>query len=103
MIRNLNKTYATFSKEESSNPRSINVGGFYVALVEEEVYVRTRILETYDKDVSCFLIDFGDELIVSKDKIYEMRREFAKDQAQVNYFISYTWNHMLFCRHLSVV
>lgn len=84
MVRNMNKTYTSIINDPNAKSKNINVGGYYVTLIDDD-FVRTRILEVNDEknEINCFLIDFGDELIVPKEKIYEIKREFAKDQAQV--------------------
>lgn len=61
----------------------INVGSFYVALIED-TFLRVRVLETTQTDVNCFLIDFGDDVTVNKTKIYPLTQDLAKIQAQVH-------------------
>lgn len=82
-MANLSATFKPLLCDERVKASSINVGGYYVASLEDDIYARVRVLEMFDSEVSCFLIDFGDEVQVGKDKIYQMQREFAKDQAQV--------------------
>ncbi|XP_074027084.1 tudor domain-containing protein 7 tapas isoform X2 [Leptinotarsa decemlineata] len=54
---------------------------YYVTQIENFWY-RIRAITNVEGEVSCFLIDYGDEMIVPIDKVYELRKEFALSQAQ---------------------
>lgn len=56
-------------------------GGYYIA-EWINTFFRVRILEIFDMEVRCFFVDFGDDYNLSKDSLYVMKREFARDQAQ---------------------
>lgn len=73
--------YAKFGK--TLHVTSVNVGRYYVALHDGEWY-RIRAVDIGDDGVSCFFIDYGDESILTTDCLYQLKREFAICQAQVN-------------------
>lgn len=84
MVINMNKTYANVINDRKAIASNINVGGFYVALIDDD-FIRIRISEMNDDkdEINCFLIDFGDELLIPREKIYDIKREFAREHAQV--------------------
>lgn len=59
----------------------INQNGYYIAEYDDGWY-RVRAIDVTDTHVSCFYIDFGDEIVLPKDKIYQLKREYAICQAQ---------------------
>ncbi|KAL3271551.1 hypothetical protein HHI36_022028 [Cryptolaemus montrouzieri] len=72
-----------YYNEEGQNHKveNIQLGSFYVASYDSNWY-RVRALEIQDNSVNCFLIDFGDEYLIDKNNLYDIRREFATSQAQ---------------------
>lgn len=60
---------------------NLSVGGYYIACYDGSL-VRVRALEVTDDKVNCFLIDFGDDTWITKDDIYVMKQEYAREQAQ---------------------
>ncbi|XP_018321654.1 tudor domain-containing protein 7 isoform X2 [Agrilus planipennis] len=70
------------SSTNVSKPNAISIGGFYVALFDKNCWVRVRVLDLYDEEVNCFFIDYGDECLIPKSNIFQLEREFAKEQAQ---------------------
>lgn len=71
--------YAT--RAASLQAKEISVGGYYV-VKSDNLWFRVRILELTPSEVNCFCIDYGDEYQIPKDCVYEMKREFAIEQAQ---------------------
>lgn len=61
---------------------NIKQGGYFIVKIDD-VWLRVRILDVKDTEVNCFCIDTGDELTVSKDNVYQLKRDFAIEQAQV--------------------
>lgn len=61
---------------------TIKEGGYFIVR-SEDTWLRVRVLDVTDKEVNCFCIDIGDELTVTKDQVYQLKREFAVEQAQV--------------------
>lgn len=66
---------------ESLKATKLQFGGYYV-VKSDSLWFRVRILEITDTEVNCFCIDYGDEYSTSKDNVYQMKREFAIEQAQ---------------------
>nr|CAH7723418.1 unnamed protein product [Callosobruchus chinensis] len=62
-------------------PDNITKDCYYAAQYDASWY-RVRVVETNDAEVSCFLIDFGEEIAIPKKDIYQLKREFALSQAQ---------------------
>lgn len=65
----------------SLKPEKISVGGYYI-VKSDNLWLRVRILEVTPTEVNCFCIDYGDEYLIPKDNVYQMKREFAIEQAQ---------------------
>lgn len=61
---------------------NIKQGGYFI-VHSDDLWLRVRVLDVNDKEVNCFCIDTGDELTVAKDQVYQLKREFAREQAQV--------------------
>ncbi|GJQ79843.1 hypothetical protein Trydic_g23305 [Trypoxylus dichotomus] len=79
MIASFERTYA----ENPQNPKyDVLVEGSYCAAYFEQNWYRVKVFEVNDNDVNCFFIDFGDEQLIRKSDIYQLRREFAKEKAQ---------------------
>lgn len=75
-----------YSEEgEKLRAKDVQIGSFYVALYECNWY-RVRALEVKEDCVNCFLIDYGDEYLIQKDMICNIKREFAISPAQVSGF-----------------
>ncbi|XP_045466417.1 tudor domain-containing protein 7 isoform X2 [Harmonia axyridis] len=71
-----------YSEEgEKLRAKDVQIGSFYVALYECNWY-RVRALEVKEDCVNCFLIDYGDEYLIQKDMICDIKREFAISPAQ---------------------
>lgn len=66
---------------EREKAATIEVGGYYVA-INDGVWCRVRVFEIRKDDVSCFCIDYGDEWIVSRQALYQLKRNFASLEAQ---------------------
>ncbi|GLV35884.1 tapas [Carabus blaptoides fortunei] len=60
---------------------SVNVGGFYVVRYGDGWY-RVRALKLGKHDVTFFLIDYGEELLIPRCDIFVLKREFAREPAQ---------------------
>lgn len=73
--------YNNRASSSTLNATEISVGGYYVVKTEN-LWHRVRILEVTSSEVICFCIDYGDEYVLPKDSVYQMRREFAIEQAQ---------------------
>lgn len=67
--------------KESLRAPIVNCNGYYVAYYEYGWY-RIRAVEVKENTVLCFYIDFGDEIVLPIDQIYQLKREFAVCQAQ---------------------
>lgn len=59
----------------------LTIGGYYVVQYETS-WMRVRVLEFTKDEISCFCIDYGDEYTTSRDNIYQLKREYAIQQAQ---------------------
>ncbi|XP_018566265.1 tudor domain-containing protein 7 isoform X2 [Anoplophora glabripennis] len=59
----------------------ITEAGYYVTNYEN-MWVRVRAVGISEKEVHCFFIDFGDEMSIPTDNIYQLKRPFALSQAQ---------------------
>ncbi|XP_044764017.1 tudor domain-containing protein 7A isoform X2 [Coccinella septempunctata] len=72
-----------YYNEESSKlqAKDIQVGSYYVANYDSNWY-RVRALEVQEQCVNCFLIDFGDEYLIQKSMVCNIKREFAMSPAQ---------------------
>ncbi|XP_057667390.1 tudor domain-containing protein 7 isoform X1 [Diorhabda carinulata] len=79
MVSKLEEYYN--NNKESLRAPVVNRNGYYVASYEYGWY-RVRAVEVDEKTVLCFYIDFGDEIVLPIDKIYQLKREFAVCQAQ---------------------
>ncbi|XP_060532697.1 tudor domain-containing protein 7A-like isoform X2 [Cylas formicarius] len=69
------------SREDNLKAFNIVASGYYVAKVDG-CYFRVRAVSVTDNEVNCFCIDYGDEVMVHKTDIFELKREYATTQAQ---------------------
>ncbi|KAG5886984.1 hypothetical protein JTB14_024203 [Gonioctena quinquepunctata] len=60
---------------------SVTAAAYYVTEIEKSWY-RIRAISVSDTEVYCFLIDYGDEMVIPRDQVYMLQREFALSQAQ---------------------
>ncbi|CAG9821429.1 unnamed protein product [Phaedon cochleariae] len=79
MVEQMEEFYSTH--KDSLRAEKINAAGYYVTEFESQWY-RVRAVAVGESDVSCFFIDYGDEMFVPNDSIFKLKREFAKSQAQ---------------------
>lgn len=82
MIETLQDFYKQDKVNKLTDAIDVKSGGYYCVLVDG-MYCRVRVLEVFEKNVNCFLIDYGDEHLVLKDAIYQLDTQFSKQQAQV--------------------
>ena len=82
MIETLQDFYKRNKVNRLTDVVDVKSGGYYCVLVDG-MYCRARVLEVLEKNVNCFLIDYGDENLIQKDAIYQLDRQFSKQQAQV--------------------
>lgn len=61
---------------------TVTLGAHYVTKYENAWY-RVRAIDVENLKVLCFFIDDGDELLILKTDLYQLKREFATEQAQV--------------------
>lgn len=80
MLAHLELIYNTQNKQLQAE--TIKEGGYFI-VKHEDSWLRVRVFDVTDKEVNCFCIDTGDELTVTKDQVYQLKREFAVEQAQV--------------------
>lgn len=66
---------------EELKAQTITKDGYYVTSYET-MWVRVRAVAVSETDVHCFFIDYGDEMAVPIDNMYQLKREFALSQAQ---------------------
>nr|CAI5823977.1 unnamed protein product [Callosobruchus analis] len=69
------------SNHTTLKPDNITKNCYYAAEYDASWH-RVRVLEINDTEVTCFLIDFGEEIAIPKKDIYQLKREFAISQAQ---------------------
>lgn len=67
---------------DTTKAKTVTLGAHYVTKYENAWY-RVRAIEDENLKVLCFFIDDGDELLVLKNDLYQLKREFAMEQAQV--------------------
>lgn len=67
---------------KSLKAENVKEGGYFI-VKSDDSWLRVRVLDVKDKEVNCFCIDTGDELTVIRDQVYQLKREFAVEQAQV--------------------
>lgn len=70
---------------------SITKDGYYVVKYKDN-WSRMRVVTENSLDVSCFLIDYGDIVIMPKNKIYQLVAEFMTIMAQV-FIIFFKYSH----------
>ncbi|KAJ8916640.1 hypothetical protein NQ315_000285 [Exocentrus adspersus] len=77
------KMEAYYDLQEAQNLRvsTITEAGYYVAQYDHQWY-RVRAVAASEEAVHCFFIDHGDEMVIPKSNIYQLKREFAQSQAQ---------------------
>ncbi|CAH0548702.1 unnamed protein product [Brassicogethes aeneus] len=66
---------------QSHKVTEVDAGRYYVANFDGGWY-RVRAVNVDSSDVTCFFIDYGDETLLQKDNLYQLKREFATCQAQ---------------------
>uniref|UniRef100_A0A6P7FEB4 Tudor domain-containing protein 7-like isoform X2 n=1 Tax=Diabrotica virgifera virgifera TaxID=50390 RepID=A0A6P7FEB4_DIAVI len=66
---------------ENLHAVNINPKGYYVANFNNN-WFRVRAIEVNETNVKCFYIDFGDEVTLLKEQLYQLKREFAFCEAQ---------------------
>ncbi|XP_072387591.1 tudor domain-containing protein 7-like isoform X1 [Diabrotica undecimpunctata] len=66
---------------ENLHAVNINPKGYYVANFNNN-WFRVRAIDVNETSVKCFYIDFGDEVTLPKEQIYQLKREFAFCEAQ---------------------
>ncbi|XP_973071.2 tudor domain-containing protein 7 isoform X1 [Tribolium castaneum] len=80
MTQNMESYYESYKTELKA--KMINAGSCYV-IQNEGLWIRVRVLKTPENGyVDCFLIDYGEELSISIDNVYLLKRQFATEQAQ---------------------
>lgn len=67
---------------DNHKAENVKQGGYFTVKTDDS-WLRVRVLDVNEKEVNCFCIDTGDELTVMKDQVYQLKREFAVEQAQV--------------------
>lgn len=83
MITNFEQTYN--ENPQNPKPEVLNEGSYCAAYFDQNWY-RVKVFEVNENDVNCFFIDYGDVQLIRKSDIYQLRREFAKEKAQVGPF-----------------
>lgn len=84
MITKMEDYYSVNANELKAE--TITEAGYYVTNYDN-MWVRVRAVAISEKEVHCFFIDYGDEMAIPKDNIYQLKREFALSQAQVYDFV----------------
>lgn len=73
--------YYYLQNGDTIKAKTVASGAHYVTKYENAWY-RVRAIRVEELEVLCFFIDDGDELLVSKNDLYQLKREFAAEQAQ---------------------
>lgn len=60
--------------------------GAYYATKYDDWWCRVKIIKQEGENVLCFFIDYGDEILVPLNTIYQLKREYALFQAQVRVY-----------------
>lgn len=81
MLTQLELIYDTHSANYKAE--IVKEGGYFIAKSDDDTWLRVRVLDVTDYEVNCFCIDTGDEITVTQDQVYQLKREFAVEQAQV--------------------